>query len=100
MVGQGAEGEDVDDVGMVDEVDRPSLFEQALLQIWVLGELGRQDLDGHLLANHRLLARIDLPHATFPDLAFDHVLADAGARLQIGEPRRVAGHDLVSDLLG
>jgi hypothetical protein len=99
-VGQDAERENVDDVGVPDLIDGAGLLEKALGHLLVARPHGGHHLDGDLLANERLHALVHRPHAAFTELALDYVLADLGAAGQVrlagrgvahGKPRAVIG---------
>ena len=102
-VGQRAEREDVDDVRVADLIDRARLLHEALDLHRVDAELAAHHLDGDLLADDRLYARVDRGHAALAELGLDAILADDGARPELAvDLQRHAGPRLrcVRALLG
>ena len=72
-----AEVGDVDDVGVADLVDGLGLLEEARHQARIGAQVRAQHLDGHPLADHRMLGEVDGTHATFAENADDLVVTDA-----------------------
>ena len=58
---------EVDDVRMLELGQHARLLDEARLELLVDRELGRQDLDRHLLLGHAVLAAIDDAHAAGAD---------------------------------
>ena len=88
-VGEPAEREDVDDVGVADLVDGAGLVDEPAHQLRVVGDVLSQDLDRDPLADHRLDRQVDGPHSPFADLAGDAVLAHLHPGGQIAGTERV-----------
>jgi hypothetical protein len=65
---------DDDDIGMAELGSRAGLSLEALDELLVEGELGREDLDGHVAIEGRLEGAVDHGHAPTSQL-FDDLIA-------------------------
>ncbi len=70
---------DVDDVGVIERRQRPSLAPEPLEAFLTAREVGRQHLQRHLAAELRVLGEIDLAHAALAELGGDLVVGEAPA---------------------
>ena len=68
--------DDVDDVRVADRVDRLGLGEEPGDDVLVRRELGVKDLEGDLLADARVLRKIDGSHPALAQLLGDQIVAD------------------------
>ena len=68
------------------------LADEPLAEAFVLGELGREDLQGDLPLEPVVLREVDDAHAAAAERPLDPIAGDLGARLQIdaarADPRR------------
>ncbi|MBE7454044.1 MAG: hypothetical protein HS111_35930 [Kofleriaceae bacterium] len=74
-VGQPAEREDVDHRGVIDLVDGAGLAQEALGAVGPRRQLALEHLDRDLLADHRVVAGVDVAHRSAADPVIDDVLA-------------------------
>ena len=66
------------DVGMVQRRGRLGFLQESLLDRLVAGQVRRQELDGDLALQPRVLGRVDVPHAICAELGADRVRAEDG----------------------
>jgi hypothetical protein len=69
-------GEELDDARMTQLLERLDLVAEARLQAGVVGEVGREDLDGHRRAGGRVDGFVDGPHAATTEPGADGVWAE------------------------
>jgi hypothetical protein len=81
-VGEGAEAEDVDDVGVADLVDRARLLHEAQHRLAPAREAACDDLDRGALADQRMHRGVDRRHAAGAEDAGHRVVTDARADLE------------------
>jgi hypothetical protein len=89
-VRNGAKTEDVDDPPVADRTGRACLGDQISRPV-AIGELGPQDLDGHLAANDGVLALVDDAHAARADAALDDEVSQLLAHHHVARHRRFPG---------
>ena len=92
-----------DDVGVREAARRLGLALEAARELVLAAELGQEDLDGEVLAHHRVLGAVDGAHAAHAEAAHDAVaIADDGADERIEDGRAAARTERVLelDLLG
>src|SRR5262249_13898331 len=70
---------DREDVGMRERGDGARLALEARHRVGVAGGIGRQYFDGHVAAEARVAAAVNLPHPALADQRHDLVRTDAGA---------------------
>jgi hypothetical protein len=80
-VGQAAEREDVDDVGMADLVDGARLLQEPLDGRGIVRQRRLQHLDRGALADHRVSRGVHDAHAAAAELAVDRVATDVRTEL-------------------
>ncbi len=92
------EGEDVDDVAVIDLIDRARLFYETRDDLLVPGELQVEDLDRGTLADHWVQRAVDRAETTLADLLLDFVFADDFAGLEVSRVNRwsVSLHGLIT----
>ena len=64
---------------MVEGRGRLDFLQEPLLGRLVAGQLGRQDLDGDLALQPRVLGRVDFAHASCTEFGEDRIRAERGA---------------------
>src|SRR5207237_8684818 len=69
--------EDLEDVVVADDVDRPRLVEEAVDDLVVVRELGMQELDRYPRADARVDAHVDGSHPALAEQPLHAVAADA-----------------------
>ena len=94
-----AEVRDGDDVRVLQAARRLGLALEAARELVLAAQLRQQDLDGEILAHHRVLGAIDGAHAAHAEAAHDAVaLADDGADERIDDGRAAARAEGVLEL--
>ena len=73
-------GVDGDDVGVLEPGDGLGLALEALGEVGVVEELGRQDLEGHVPVERRLVGQVDRGHAAPPQRSEDAERAECRSR--------------------
>jgi len=87
--------EDVDEVLVLDGVDELRFPEESGHQIRVTRVLRVKYLDGHPLADPRLLGQVDRAHAPFTDQAHHSIASEDATDVWIRSGRRHAGSRIV-----
>ncbi len=67
------------DVGMVEGRGRLGLLPKPLLGCLVAGQVRREELDGDLSLQARVVRRVHDPHAAVAQFGTDHIRAERGA---------------------
>ena len=83
-VWQLAEGENVDDVGVIDLVDGPGFVDEALNLHWALGVGVAKDFDRHRRASAVVAGGVHGAHSTAAGYCFDDIRTDGETRSQVG----------------